>query len=347
MKTRTVLHILLFFVCLSGCIYHINYINRQYFAYKTITRVLSKWQDINYYPQIVWCTLLLDVIKPIDFIYYNISTSGDILQFSIHKLLDMTPAENTTLKYCFLRGFSQNKHAYERYSSHDCYKFFSVGKYISATSVCYIIYPKKSYTYSIYKVANALTHGMDVFRIDLSEDFNNGKEINMLATYMKSLTLLRSFPLSSSRRFGEVFVRNKNETTFILRPFLENYQFLPPPYDTMCSYNTYFCRTDCIINKTTSRINLFPFSVATHDYEDMHILSSKNFQNFSTFQKWREIEKECEAMCSKTPCSISITSNVVYKYNNPLEQNYIKITLSIPAMYPKIIISVPAMFFVE
>ena len=347
MKTRTVLHILIFFVCLSGCIYHINYINNQYFAYKTITRVLSKWQDINHYPQIVWCTLLLDMVKPNDLVYYNISTSDDLFQFSIHKLFDMTPAENRTMKSCWLRGFSQNAHVYQRYSPHNCYDYFSVVKYISATSVCYIIHPNKLYNYSIYNVANALTHGMDVFRIDLSEEFNNGKEINMLATYTRSLTLLRSFPFSSSRRFGEVFLRNKNETRLILRPFLENYHFLPPPYDTMCSSKTYFCRTDCVTKKTTSRINLFPFSEATHDYQDMHILSSKNLKNFSLFQKWKKIEKECGAMCSKTPCSISITSNVVYKYNNPSEKNYIEITLSILAMYPKIIMSVAAMFFVE
>ena len=346
MKTRTGLHILLFFLCFCGCIYHINYINSQYFEYQTVTKVSSERPDIIRYPQITWCALLLDIINPSNLVSYNISNSDEVLQFSIGELLDMSPAENTTIKSCWLRGFSANKHLYKRYSSSECYKYFSVTKWISATSICYIIHSNKIYNYSIYNVANALTHGLDVFRIDLSEEFNNGRDINMVAVYAESLTSLRNFPLSS-RRFGEIFVRQQNENIYILRPFMEIFYLLPPPYDTMCSPTMYFWKRNCVTQKTISKINLFPFTEATHDYQRMHVLSSTNLVKTSLFQEWKRIEKECEAACSKNSCVVPITSNVVYKYNNSTDPNNIQIRLSTPSRYPMVIMSVPEIFFVE
>ena len=346
MKTRTGLHILLFFLCFCGCVYHINYINSQYFSYKTITKVSSERPDIINYPQIMWCSLLLDTINPNDLLYYNISKSEDVLQFSIGKLLDMTPAENITIKSCWLRGFPPKKHLYKRYSSSECYQHFSIIKWISATSVCYIIHSNKVYNYSIYNVANALTHALDVFRIDLSEEFNYGTDINMVASYVGSIESLQQFPLSS-RRFGEIFLRQDSKNIYFLRPFLETFYLMPPPYDTACSPTSYFCKRDCVTQKSISKINFFPFTEATHDYRGMHVLSSRNLAKTSLFQEWKRIEKECEAACNKKSCFLSITSNLVYKFNNSTDPINVQIRLSTPARYLMKIISVPAIFFVE
>ena len=344
MNLKRILHLALSSLCLCGCMYHIIYINSQFFAYKTTTRVSSILQDVVGYPQIAWCASLMEMIRPEDLIQRDISSQDDIHRLNIRHLFDLTPSENQTISACWLRGFSQNKHLYERYSTDACNNYFKVTKWISGNKVCYYIYDRGSYNYSIYEVANAITHPFDVFRIDLSQEFNSGTVIVMVASYAGDKWSM--FPVSS-RRFAKIFIHNPYQNRLIIRPYQEVYRFLPPPFDTNCSETTYLCRRQCLTNETISQMNFFPFSEPALDYDDLHVLSSLELNDKKSFDTWRKIEEECDKMCSQTPCQFPVTSNLLSRYHTHVDVNHIQITVSVPGMYPKVIQAVQTISLIE
>ena len=344
MNFERILHLASLVICLCGCMYHVFYINSQFFTYKTTTRVSSILQDVIGYPQIVWCASLMEMIRTEDLIQLNISSQDDIHRLTIGQLLDLTPSESRTINSCGLRGFSEYKHLYQTYSADVCNNYFKVTKWISGNQICYYIYNRGSYNYSIYEVANAITHPFDAFRIDLSEEFNSGTEIVMVVSYGGDLQ--SPFPISS-RKFADIFIQNSYQNRLFMRPFQEIYKFLPPPFDTNCSETSYLCRRQCITNKTISQMNLFPFSEPALDYNDLHVLSSLQLNSMRGLETWRKIEEECYEMCSQTPCQFPITGNILSRYHTHFQVNHIQITVSVPGMYSKVIQAIQAMSLIE
>lgn len=345
MNLKICLQVLGLAICFSGCIYHIFYVNQQYFSYRTTTRVESELQDIIGYPTIVWCASLNEMILPTNENLFDVSGYVDIHNMTIKQLLNLTPPANKVILGCHLREVSNNSHTYEQYSATICYNHFAVKKWISGIDVCYHIFPRHVSNYSIYRVTNAMTHALDVFRIYLSHSFNQAKEVHMIAAYVRLLRYAKDFPVDS-RKFPQLFVRRQHENKLILRPFQEFYKFLPPPYDTNCSTDDY-CEHSCITNKVITEMNLFPFSQATADQKNLHILSSKHLADPEYLNKWKNIQKQCKHDCPQRPCLIRITSNMVYRYHTPTNEDHIEITVSIPGMYNKEIVSFPVMSFIE
>ena len=348
MTFSRILRIVFLVFSFGGCFYHVLYVNNQYFAYKTTTRVESQLQDNVQFPTIVFCAKVLDVID-------NISSVSKVFPHSsldnlrIEEILDLTPAENETIAECGFRNKAVNRFLFTEYKYRDCYKYFGVKKSLTGELVCYQIYTIEALKYSIHAVANAITNSPDVFNIHLPASFTRAKDIFLPAYYLESsrntLTERQTFPIYA-RHFGEILTRYEEENWIILRPFEEYYELLPSPFDTNCT-RKHSCLRDCMVNKTISRSMLYPFSEpATDTHGKMKMLSLFHFENQSYAQLWSQIRDECNTECPKIPCGVSITSNVAYRYTYFTPTN-LTLTVSVPGMYRKKIVAVPSLSIVE
>ena len=345
MNLNRVFHVLFFSAAVCGFIYHVFYVNDQYFAYKTTTKVHSELRDVVKYPAIVWCTHLFQIISAVDLAQLNITSDDEIHRLTVKQLMDLTPAENETIRSCWLRGFSRSKHLYLEYT--DCHNFFTIRKYILGSNVCFFIYPTQNFNYSIYQFANSISHGMDVYRIDFPETFKRGKQILIIAEYMQDDLSKRNFPIYS-KIFAENLNRDETDNRVIVRSYQENYIFLPAPYETKCSLDSSAssCYRNCITSRAVSELGALPFSEPTNDYNERHILSIEDLRNMTVLQNWRQLENQCNNECSETPCEASMTLTMVDKHHHR-QSKELYLIVSVPGMYAKVITSVPSMQAIE
>ena len=346
MVIRQILHILFLATCFAGCLYHVLHVSKQYFSYRTTTRVNSKLQDIVKYPIIVFCAQLTDMIDP--FALPNRSLTN-LHNLTIRQLLNFTPLENKTIHTCGFRDDSQHTYIFNNYTSSHCSYHFRVKKVIVGNLICYQIYTRKSLNYSIYRIANAIDWATIVYNIDLSEPFSRSTNIFMPAFYPSLLTnkikTREIFP-ALSRQFAAVTVRSNYDNWIIMRPYAEDYQLLAAPYDTNCTHVS-FCYRNCIIRDTISLLNLFPFSEpANKSYGELKLLSSDHLKYSSTFQQWKQTQLSCKNKCSQLNCRTIITSNVAYTYTY-YEPSNLTLSVSVPGTYFKTISSIPDFSLIE
>ena len=346
MAIRQILRFLFFVTCFGGCLYHVHYVSNQYFSYKTRTRVNSKLQDIVNYPTIIFCAQLKDIINPLAL---SKSFLSNLHNLTIHQLFHLTPLENETIDRCRFRDDSQHKYIFKDNNSSQCRHHFGVKKLIIGNLICYQIYTIKSLKYSIYRIANAFDWTTVVYNIQLSKAFINSTDIFMPAFYLptsKNNMKNRQVYPNNSKKFGEVIIRTNNDNWIIMRPYAEDYQLLPAPYDTNCTYMS-GCYQNCIIEKTESKLSLFPFSEpANETYSQLQLLSSNHIKHSSTLQQWKQIQFSCQQKCSQLECTMSLTSNMAYTYPFYKPTN-LTLTVSVPGTYFKTISSIPALSLIE
>ena len=335
-------------ICFGGWLYHVFYVNSQYFAYKTSTRVESQLQDIVQYPIIIFCCVLSEIINLNNLTTSNISSTY-LQRLSIQQLLDLTPSENQIINSCMLRNVSGNSFEFKEYKQAECYNFFGVKKALTGELICYQIFTIESLNYSIYGIANAISHNLHVLSIHLAAPFAKSRNLFLSAEYLQksvnNLEARKKFPIYS-RMFGEVLARHEDDTWLVIRPFVEDYKLLPAPYDTNCT-SRYYGRRPCVVEKTIQRMNLYPFSEPTNEsFSNMKILSSSELQQSSYAQMWKEIQDECKNQNGQIYCAWSLTSNLVYPYTYYTETN-LTLTVSVPGMYPKKIVALPVISLIE
>ena len=343
-----ILRILFLAVSFGGCFYHLLYVNNQYFAYKTTTRVESQLQDIVQFPTIVFCAKVLDVINNISLVSKGLSHNS-VENLRIEEILDLTPAENETIAGCGFRNEAVNQFVFSQYRYEECYKYFGVKKSLTGELVCYQIYTIQSLKYSIHAVANAITHPLTVFNIELSASFTETTNIFLPAYYLEdsinTMAARQIFPIFS-RQFGEILIRYKKDTWIIMRPFEEYYELLPLPFDTNCT-RKHSCSRECVVNKTIERTKFYPFSEpATVSNGKIKMLFPFHFENQSYAKLWLKIRDECRTECPKIDCRVTITSNVAYRYTSYIPTN-LSLTVSVPGMYRKKIVAVPLLSIIE
>ena len=345
MNPNRVFHVLFFSAAFSGFIYHVFYVNDQYFAYKTTTKVQSELRDVVKYPAIVWCTYLFEIISTDNLAQLNVTSNDEIHRLTVKQLMDLTPAENETIRSCWLRGFSRSKHLYLEYT--DCHNFFTVKKYILGSNICFFVYLTQNLNYSIYHFTNSISHGMDVYRINLSEAFKRGKRVLIIAAYIERDLLKGHFPIYS-RLFGEILDRNESDNRIIVRSYQEDYTFLPAPYETKCSLDSFAssCYRNCITSRAVSEMGALPFSEPTKEYKERRILSIEDLRNKTVLQTWRQLENQCNVECRIIPCQASLTVTTANKYHDR-QTSGLYFIVSVPGMYVKEVNLIPSMQAIE
>ena len=341
-----ILRVVFFAVCFSGCVYQISYVSQQYFAYRTTTRVESQLQDVVPYPALVLCTRIIDFLNVSD------EQSYDLSNLSIAQLHALTPAANQTIDSCLLR--IDNNAYYKMHSTDECYKYFTVKRLIVGDNVCYQFHPKDGLNYSINHVANAFNFSYFVYDLVLSQPFNQTTELYMPSIYpLSGDNESIGFPVHS-RKFGERFLRYKDESWIVVRPTQEIFTLRPPPFDTQCVENSIYCKRDCLIRTTINTLNRFPNEEPADEYLELKNISShlKVLSKFDLIDEtkklnWKKIRENCEEKCQTLDCQTAITTNVVYPNEHIAFKIPLCLTVSVPASYPRTVTSIPQINWIQ
>ena len=350
MNLGRVSYICFFLVCLFGCLYQLTHVSRQYFAYKTTTKVESQLQDVVRYPALILCTRISDFVKDTDLQRLNLSPHQLLNNLTVKQLFDLTPAANESIHQCSLK-VDGNSH-YKQYPRDVCYEYFAVKKYITSNYICYHVYSRQDLNYSINEVANAFNCSLYVYEVWLTKPFNQTTELYMPASYPSTREYKSDeiqFPVYS-RRFGKIFTRYEYRMWLHIRPKEEYFELLPAPYDTDCLKDNIYCSRNCYINKTVSILRRFPFNEPCNEsavYSDLKVLCSNDLKDTQMLSKWKDIQSTCQESCNKKTCRVSVTSNTVYIYDDTSMTSYLSLVVSVPASYRRVIISVPVTDWID
>lgn len=333
-----------------------SHVSKQYFAYKTTTRVESHLQDIIRYPSVVLCAKISYFISSANLAKYNLHSINDLLNLTILQLHNLTPESNETIVKCFLRIGDHSY--YKEYHSSECYRHFRVKKLIAGNNMCYEIHPKAGLNYSINHVASAFNFSAFVYDLELGEQFKKASEIYMITHYLSPVedeSGSYRFPVHS-RNFGEFMCSYDDDKWLIVRPREERLKLLPSPYDTGCITADDFCRRHCYALQTIAQLDRYPFNEPVDEFivEDgfpdyLKILSDQDLANNTIAAIWAEIEDTCQRKCSRPSCLMTMTFTAVYAYHRFENQELypLSITASVPLSYPKIIASLPEINWIE
>ena len=359
MNGNLIHRMLIFFVCFSGCVYHVFYVSYHYFSYLSTTDVESQLQDVVRYPSLIFCAKITDFISKSDLKKYNLSSRHELLNLSVAQLHSLTPATNETLLYCFLRIDEDNY--YKEYPNNVCYLHFTVTKVITGIRVCYQFYPAKNLTYSIHQVANAFNYSYLLYELVLGLSFDSTTDVYMPAHYPSIFDddfRQPRFPVNS-RKFGESFFHSRNESWISCRPSQKIVKLLPAPYDTDCLENNEYCTHECIVNKTVDSLQRYPYTEPADEFlelkgisSDIKIISEHDLKDKKFAKKWSEIEQQCSSKCSRPSCERSVTENAIFANQQSMEYLAVhkvaySLTVSAPLSYPSWVISVPEMNWIE
>ena len=334
-------------VCFCGCIYQVYYVSQNYFAYKTTTRVETRLNDLIRYPAIIICIKIGDFLKDSTTLQGNAS-GIDLLNLTIHQLYLKTPPENETIGACYLRTNIQ-KNLTKQPTVDICNNHFMIKKWILGFHVCYQFHPRHDLVYSISSIAGSLGYGLQVYEIHLNSAFNDVPEIFTPAYYpsIDEKPNLELWYPSDCHKFGDIVLFDVGHNSISFRPIAENFDLLPAPYDTGCEPMNRFCLRDCLINRTVTQFNRFPFvETANHIYGHLKILSSMELRMKEKSLKWKQIEQECHTLCSKHNCKMRIHSNNAHEFylTNTLK---IRLAAYVPSSYARTVLAVPQMNWVE
>ena len=342
------LRILVYFVCLSGCVLQLSYVSQEYFAYKTTTRVESQLQDTVRYPSIILCSKIKDFVNDTGLGKYNLTSIDNLYELTIAQLHDLTPPANDTLVRCYLRVHDH----FKGYSSKECHSYFKIRKLVADQSICYEFHANIELNYSLDEVANAFNYSAMVYDLELGHRFANTTDMYIVAhypaTHENESGRIR-FP-TNSKNFGEPFSRHRHENWILIRPSEESYKLLPAPYDTFCISNNEYCSRDCYVQNTLKMLDRYPYTEPVNEQLSPHskILSQHDLKNESAAAAWLKIKKLCYGKCINPGCTMTMTSNAVSVYRSLRQKTKtLSITLSVPKSYPKKVTSVSEVNWIE
>ena len=337
---------IIYMICLAGCLYQILYSSFQYFAYATTTKVDSKLKDNIRYPAPAFCTRTFDLLDAEVVSSRNLTPSNILDILTIGEISDMTPTTNETMDNCQFR--MGRKRIFQQYNNSVCNENFRVDKYVVGENICYVLVPRKWLLYSLSYVASDIMYSLSVYELRLSNKFNGTKNIFMPAFYPPQN---KEAPFRfdvASRKFGEIVIRYNYENWIIIRPHTDIFRLLPPPYDTKCKYSDHYCFPNCIIAATVRILGKFPFCEASNgSHGALKVLSWNDLSNRTTATRWMKSEEQCKKLCSSTRCVTKITSNIaelLYRYG---VNTSMAITASVPSSTAKSVVSVASINFIE
>ena len=344
-------YILFILFCILGCIFQIEQISIQYFAYKTTTRVEAQLQDRVRYPTLILCFRINELIESSELLHqYNNNN------LSIQEIFDATPSSYESLHECFHRISPIND--YKAYEPKECIKHFSMNKFYTGNQVCYGYHPHPSLYYNHTSVTNALSFNMHLYRIILSERFNDVKVIYIISDVQNTYHLISqnnvkaNFP-TLSRIFGKLLRRSVDQNWILVRNTFDNVTLLPEPYDTKCLEDGYVygCYKNCLTKLVVSQLNRFPYTEVADDessYLEYIPLSRHDIEHNRTIRyEYEGIADKCSQECYQMRSCIALTTSAsADMYHNPQGRKNILVTISTASSANKHLFSIADMTLV-
>lgn len=326
MNRKRVISVLLFSLCLIGCLYQVSDISSVYFLFQTKTSVEINIVTSLPMPILSTCWDLRNVMN-FDVISHDfgfkipkfdsLSDYYSILNnLTIKQIFNYTPSVDSTIDACIIRYPYEYAYRTPSYNSSECYDRFTIEKYMLRMDVCYMMTMKEDRRSHILKQTMAPSTGGMMYRIYLSSLFNSSYWHNAII-HSKESSMLYDAAYSPKRYFDNGDQSTALDVTFY--PIEKHY--LPPPYTTKCKYINHTSGAEEILGRVRGKIiadlglvdTLAPVSIPY----DLRMVTTDMLRNTtfqSIFRSYAEEAEDPPKIC-KFKCMVTRTN--AYRADEP------------------------------
>ena len=324
---KTVLVKLLFYVFVGvGLIFQLKDVMKDYFAYKTSSKVELLRRIDTENPTIVFCVRFNEILNRSNFKKYDIHpkrhddsniTQHELSVLTVKDIFDLTPDPKDVMEKCEYR---KDSYQIVKYSKEECYKLLKVKKYFSQKEICYLFLTKRRANHvSCHKVSLSIYNRRKIYAIRLNDEFRGSHTISMMS-YFSDRTLGDNhwwiLP-QESRKYATSILRlsdfDKNLTehsAFYISHAHYKFKFMPPPYDTMCTAKSdqwkIKCETECSY-KVYQRYSRIPPDGMSLIPLNLKVISKADLKNKTMMRDIEIEEEECMRDCVYDWCTDHFT----------------------------------------
>lgn len=296
--------VVLYTLCLIGCMYHVVSISLVYFAYETVTRVSETLITHLPVPNISLC---IDYNELINYNIENRKHTTDKVRPTVKDIFNLTPNLTGKITSCAFR--LPNQFTLLRYNSSACTSYFRAEKFLLNHFICYRISlnqpnhnPNEIYDYRV--IYDSFDSRGTIFTLQLSNKgflFNSVLFVShygVFPYYSNKLSsqMARELDLSSKLSRFNLF-------TVSFR--LYDIKLLPKPYDTMCTASDDVYRVACYevcMEKELAVIDRVPFMNVKSEPVDMYQFNIQDFRVKQYRQTLTRANKNCYSKCNQSDC---------------------------------------------
>ena len=314
---KTVLVKLLFYVFAGvGLIFQLKDIMKDYFDYKTSSRVELLRESVNYYPALVFCVRFSDILNRSNYNKYGIHPKRhkdwnliqhELSVLTVKDIFDLTPDPEDVIEKCEYRNDSYQT---LEHSKDECYKLLKVVKYFTRREICYqFMTTNVKDSGNCNEILLSLYDSRKVYAVRLNDECRGSHTISMISFYAGREERDNSFWIlpTESRKFAMNKLRlsdfDKNLTehsSFYISHVHYQSEYMPPPYDTMCTTNLGkwkpFCEITCNAKVYERHGRISPIAVAL-DPLDLKVISHKDLKNMTLVTDIAIKRKKCIKEC--------------------------------------------------
>lgn len=307
-------------LCFMGFVYQMTQILREYFEFKTTTKVALELQTELINPSIIFCIRCTDIIDRTNYQKYGIHQKAsfntaeylsDLSKLTISDIFELTPDPSNTMIKC---QFRENEYNVETYNRSHCYSILNITKYQEGVFICYQFRTRIQDTKFRCDQAALSYHSFnELYTVQLHPQFLLSNRIKLISFIPGRISdSLTDLPVIS-RRFYYTNVRYGTHTpdTSIINYIyvagdLYSITRLEKPYDTACVDSQeealYACSRRCNI-ATFQKHNLFPPNeFTTVPLPLKHSKDVVTSLNTTLIQEIKAMNEECMKDCNKYLC---------------------------------------------
>ena len=318
---QKVFSVIIYTICIAGCLYQVLDISKTYFAYDSKTTVSITIVSKMKIPMLSTCWDLQDVL---DFkglchdhgfaIPNTTNEYNDLFDtLTARQVFNYTPSVDSIIESCRVRLPQDYAYRENRYNASECSELFDVEKYIHRQNICYKKTTKLNSTAHIIKqTLNPAVPGL-IYVVFLSRDFDTASWYTAIIHSTNSSMLYDA--AYSPKKY--IFVGN-NSLAMDLTFYPTGISFLPAPYRTKCIPMN-FCSGAEMVLKSIREKFIQNFSLidtlapifTPYDYPMITRTKLRNETIVDLFR--REAEKAENPPC---PCKFEYIVTRVYAYQD-------------------------------
>lgn len=319
---RIVIKLVFYVFAAVGLILQLKDVVKDYFAYKTSSKVELLRQADSVNPALVFCVRFTDVLNRSNYKKYGIyptrhndpkKIQEDFSLLTVRDVFDLTPNSTDFIQECEYRHDSYHT---TKHTKSECTSLFKVLKFFNRQDICYrIVTAKITDDFKCGDISLSLYDPTKMYSITLTDEFEGAHMISMVSSYAYrdyGDDSVFSIPFES-RKFAKRVLRLKDfdqnitdRNSFYISIMNYQLEFMPPPYDTMCTRISEKWKTGCELDceiKIYGKYGRIPPSKATTDPSDLKIISEKDLKNKSMIESIKMEKIMCKKSCLYEWCT--------------------------------------------
>ena len=330
-----------------GLIFQLKDIVKDYFAFKTSSKV-ELLRELNYgNPAIYFCIRFSDILNRSNYKKYGIHSKRhndtqllqeELAVLTVKDIFDLTPDPKDVIEECEYRHDSYRT---RKHSKTDCQKLIHVNKFFSMKEICYqFMVQSKKNGFNCNKISLSLYDRRKIYSVTLSDEFRGSHLISMCSyfPYRGLGDHIWNVIDNQSRKFARSMFRLNDfeENTTVHNNFYVSnvhylLNYLPPPYDTMCTLAAQNWKVSCeraCNTKIYERYGRIPPDKVTLTPRNLKIITEKDLDNQTLMDEITMKKKKCFRSCIYEWCEDDFTVTEVTSAPSKVPKIYLASTCS-------------------